>query len=50
MAEGFVIDSDHWRHFYLLLGMVWGLSAATFKRVRNAPLRAPAGWAVGVAR
>jgi hypothetical protein len=50
MAEGFVIDSDHWRHFYLLLGMVWGLSAATFKRVRNAPLRAPTGWAVGVAR
>lgn len=27
--EGFVIDTDHWRHFYLLLGMVWGLSAAT---------------------
>jgi hypothetical protein len=34
IAEGFVIDSDHWRHFFLLLGMVWGLAAATFKRVR----------------
>ena len=28
-AEGLVIDTDHWRHFYLLLGLVWGLSAAT---------------------
>jgi hypothetical protein len=28
-VEGFVIDSDHWRHFFLLLGMIWGLSAAT---------------------
>jgi hypothetical protein len=31
VAEGFVIDSDHWRHFYLLLGMVWGLGAANVK-------------------
>ncbi len=29
MAEGFVIDTDHWRHFYLILGIVWGLAAAT---------------------
>ena len=29
-AEGFIIDTDHWRHFFLLLGLVWGLSAATF--------------------
>jgi hypothetical protein len=35
MAEGFVIDSDHWRHFFLLLGMVWGLAAATFKHLRG---------------
>lgn len=27
--EGFVIDTDHWRHFFLLLGMVWGLAVAT---------------------
>jgi hypothetical protein len=31
VAEGFVIDTDHWRHFFLLLGMVWGLAAATFR-------------------
>jgi O-antigen ligase len=23
--EGFVIDIDHWRHFYLLMAVVWGL-------------------------
>lgn len=28
-VEGLVIDTDHWRHFYLLLGMIWGLSIAT---------------------
>jgi len=25
-AEGFVIDLDHWRHFHLLMALVWGLS------------------------
>lgn len=24
VALGTVIDTDHWRHFYLLLGLVWG--------------------------
>jgi hypothetical protein len=28
-CEGFVVDTDHWRHFFLLLGMIWGLMAAT---------------------
>jgi len=37
MAEGFVIDTDHWRHFFLLLGMVWGLAAATFASLRRQP-------------
>jgi hypothetical protein len=32
IAEGFVIDTDHWRHFFLLLGMVWGLAAANMKQ------------------
>jgi hypothetical protein len=44
MAEGPVIDTDHWRHFFLLLGAVWGLYAATMRqRDTNAalsPLRA----------
>lgn len=29
VLEGAIIDTDHWRHYYLLLGMVWGLAAAT---------------------
>jgi O-antigen ligase len=35
MLEGFVIDTDHWRHFYLLLGMIWGLAAATLNQTRQ---------------
>jgi hypothetical protein len=26
-------DTDHWRHFYVLLGIIWGLVAATQKAV-----------------
>ncbi len=26
--EGFIIDTDHWRHFFLLLGVTWGFIAA----------------------
>jgi hypothetical protein len=36
--EGFVVDTDHWRHFYLLLGLIWGLAAATVN-FRRAHLR-----------
>jgi hypothetical protein len=24
--EGIVIDTDHWRHFYLLMAMIWGMA------------------------
>lgn len=27
VIEGTVIDTDHWRHFYLLLALVWGMMA-----------------------
>jgi hypothetical protein len=27
--EGLIIDSDHWRHYFLLLGLTWGLSIAS---------------------
>jgi hypothetical protein len=42
MVEGVVIDTDHWRHFFLLLGMIWGLAAATinYGRGRHGPLPA----------
>ena len=28
-CEGLIVDTDHWRHFFLVLGMVWGLAAAS---------------------
>lgn len=37
VGEGFIIDTDHWRHFFLLLGMVWGLFAATANYLRENP-------------
>ena len=37
-CEGFVVDTDHWRHFFLLLGMIWGLTAATVNSCRRQSL------------
>jgi len=31
VLEGFIVDTDHWRHFYLLLGLVWGLGLAAYR-------------------
>lgn len=39
VIEGFVIDTDHWRHFFLLLGVIWGLGAATLRYRRHATER-----------
>ncbi|MGK6312856.1 O-antigen ligase family protein [Neorhizobium sp. DT-125] len=32
---GNVIDTDHWRHFYLLLGIVWGCAALEHRHRRS---------------
>jgi O-antigen ligase len=40
VLEGFVIDTDHWRHYYLLVGIIWGLVIATLNAERRAYLRA----------
>lgn len=42
VAEGFVIDTDHWRHFFLLLGMIWGLSIATLNFINGERQQMPA--------
>lgn len=34
VALGTVIDTDHWRHFYLLLGLIWGGIALERKHQR----------------
>jgi hypothetical protein len=28
VGEAFVIDTDHWRHFWMMLGALWGMFAA----------------------
>ena len=43
VLEGAIVDTDHWRHFFLLLGAVWGLSAATLAHLRAARWRAANG-------
>jgi hypothetical protein len=32
VVEGLVIDSDHWRHFFLLMGTIWGLGLLRGRR------------------
>jgi O-antigen ligase len=27
--EGLIVDTDHWRHFYLLMGIIWGLMSVS---------------------
>jgi hypothetical protein len=33
--ESAIVDTDHWRHYYLLLGVIWGMSAATTNYARR---------------
>ena len=39
VIESAIIDSEHWRHIYLLLGVLWGLMAAA-QRYAETPLPA----------
>ncbi|NVP54496.1 O-antigen ligase family protein [Mycoplana rhizolycopersici] len=34
-AIGFVIDTDHWRHFYLIVGILWGCFALEHRHQRR---------------
>jgi hypothetical protein len=44
VGESFVIDTDHWRHFWMMLGAMWGMFAATqrYKASAGSPIAAPA--------
>jgi hypothetical protein len=35
--EGAIIDTDHWRHFYLLMAVIWGLMFARTATLPSAP-------------
>ena len=36
VGESFIIDTDHWRHFWLMLGAMWGMFAAAQRYRANA--------------
>ncbi|WP_457586333.1 O-antigen ligase family protein [Ensifer canadensis] len=40
VGVGNVIDTDHWRHFYMLVGIIWGCAALEYRHRRT--MRA--GW------
>ena len=44
VGENFVIDTDHWRHFWMMLGAMWGMFAAAqgYKATADRALMAPA--------
>jgi hypothetical protein len=37
VIESAIIDSDHWRHYFLLIGVIWGLMAVSRSYVRSRP-------------
>ena len=34
-SEGMIVDTDHWRHFFLMLGLIWGLGTASINHRRR---------------
>jgi hypothetical protein len=44
-AESAIIDSDHWRHYFLLLGVTWGLMIVSQSWRRHRPPREAADYA-----
>ena len=43
VGESFIIDTDHWRHFWMMLGAMWGMFAAAqrYKASSERALRVP---------
>jgi len=41
VAESAIIDIDHWRHYFLILGVLWGLMAASRPYLPAAPAGSP---------
>jgi hypothetical protein len=50
VGESFIIDTDHWRHFWMMLGAMWGMyvAAERYRAAADAALideeAAPASW------
>ncbi len=41
--ESLIIDSDHWRHYFLILGVLWGLMAASRRHLSPRDLAGRSG-------
>jgi hypothetical protein len=37
VGESFIIDTDHWRHFWMMLGAMWGMFAAAHQYMATHP-------------
>ena len=37
VGESFIIDTDHWRHFWMMLGAMWGMFAAAQRWMATRP-------------
>jgi hypothetical protein len=37
IGESFIIDTDHWRHFWMMLGAMWGMFAAAHQYIAARP-------------
>ncbi len=44
VTESLIVDSDHWRHYFLILGVLWGLMSATrvYRPLEREAARIPA--------
>jgi hypothetical protein len=42
VGEAFIIDVDHWRHFWMLLGAMWAMNVAAYDYVATARRRTTA--------
>lgn len=48
VGEAFIIDTDHWRHFWMMLGIMWGMFVAAQQYMATAQLRAASAHSGGV--
>lgn len=49
VGEAFIIDTDHWRHFWMMMGLMWGMFAASQQHIATArrswgAAKAAIGW------
>jgi hypothetical protein len=47
VGEAFIIDTDHWRHFWMMLGIMWGMFVAAQQYMATAQLRAASADTMG---